>query len=232
MTEFDYSNLIGRPNGPYVRIGSKIVPGIRKVQQQILPYAEAWQQHNARAVAGDAPLWVVLGDSMAQGIGASQHDKGWVGQLDKMLQQNGQNYRILNLSLSGARIRDVLERQLPALKSLGAEPDLVTVMIGSNDLIRKKYRINATAEFDELLENLPQGSVVANLLGNREVPQAMDVRLQRAVRERNLVLADMRRHGPKSWRGMVAEDFFHPNDAGYAAIARVFARALGIESAA
>ncbi len=29
----------------------------------------------------------------------------------------------------------------------------------------------------------------------------------------------MRESGPTSWRGRLAEDFFHPNDAGYAALA-------------
>jgi hypothetical protein len=43
-----------------------------------------------------------------------------------------------------------------------------------------------------------------------------------------LVVADLRAHGPRSWRGRLAADRFHPNDAGYAAMARVFDVALGL----
>jgi lysophospholipase L1-like esterase len=225
---FEYSNLVGRPSGPFVKVGKVLLPGIRKVQKQIVPYAEAWQQHNQQAMNGDGPIWVVLGDSMAQGIGARHPKQGWVGQLDELLKANNRHYRIINLSMSGARISDVLRTQLPAMRSLTNDPDLVTVMIGSNDLVRRKYRAKALPDFDDLVEQVPEGSVVANLLGNRPVPAAMDMRLQRAVNDRNLKLADIRGSGPNSWRGMVAEDHFHPNEAGYAIIARVFASALGL----
>jgi lysophospholipase L1-like esterase len=35
-------------------------------------------------------------------------------------------------------------------------------------------------------------------------------------------MVDMRRSGPPSWRGKLAEDHFHPNNAGYAGIADAF----------
>ncbi len=41
----------------------------------------------------------------------------------------------MNLSVSGGRLSDLLDRQLPTMETLG-EPDLVTVVVGSNDLIR------------------------------------------------------------------------------------------------
>ncbi len=33
---------------------------------------------------------------------------------------------------------------------------------------------------------------------------------------------DLRTDGPDSWRGRLAADFFHPNEAGYAAITDAF----------
>ena len=226
---FEYDNLIGRKGGKYLRLGAKVHRGIRSVQQQIPVYAHHWRLANQKEYTLDKPLWVVLGDSMAQGIGASTHDRGWVGILREALRRNGQDYRLLNLSISGARIADVLERQLPALHALHEQPALITVMIGSNDLVRKKYRRNALENFDTLLEHLPEGSVVANLLGNHGVPLAMDMRLQRAVQDRHLVLADLRTHAPASWRKLVSEDYFHPNETGYAVISRAFERALGLQ---
>ncbi len=102
---FDYSNLSGRPNGPVVTVASVLLKGVRTVQAQIEPYAREWERHNREAVAASGPLWVVLGDSMAQGVGASAHNRGWVGQLAETLP----GHRLLNLSVYGGRISDVLE---------------------------------------------------------------------------------------------------------------------------
>lgn len=228
MQEFTYSNLPRRPGGKFLRTGALFVPGIRRVQEQIVPHAVAWQEHNQQQLTGEDPLWVVLGDSMAQGVGAKHYKDGWVGQLDRKLKQSGRTYRLLNLSISGARISDVLEHQLPALAALGVQPDLVTVLIGSNDMVRKKFRVNALPYYEELLERLPEGAIVGNILGASAIPTALDMRLQQAVRERNLVLADIRREGPSNWRGLVAEDYFHPNERGYAVLADIFAKAIGI----
>ncbi len=225
--DFDYSNIPNRPAGPFVRLGSVVVPGIRQVQKQIMPYALAWQQQNLSALSRQGPVWVVLGDSMSQGIGASSYDLGWVGQLATQLQAAGRNYRIINLSVSGARIADVLNRQVPAMEVLGVKPALVTLMIGSNDMVRKKYRAEAPTALAELLRHMPDGAVVANLLGGAGA-RDLDLQLQNVAQVRNFKIADMRRHGPRNWRDKVAEDRFHPNDAGYAAIARVFALALGM----
>ena len=129
-TRFDYSNLSGRRPGPVLSAASLVLRGVRDVQAQVEPYARAWERHNHAAVQADGPLWVVLGDSMAQGIGASAFDRGWSGQLAERLP----DHRMVNLSVSGGRLSDLLERQIPTMESLG-QPDLVTVIVGSNDLV-------------------------------------------------------------------------------------------------
>ncbi len=137
--DFEYSNLSGRPPGPVLRALSHLLRGVRDVQNQVEPYAARWGQANLSALAADGPLWVALGDSMTQGVGASDYDRGWVGQL----QTSGGSEipgRLINLASSGARVGDVLDRQLPALAALGRRPELVTVLIGSNDLIRPRHR--------------------------------------------------------------------------------------------
>jgi lysophospholipase L1-like esterase len=76
----------------------------------------------------------------------------------------------------------------------------------------------ATAFEDDNTSERPPGAVMRVLSTLRE-------------REGRLVVADMRAHGPRSWRRKLAADKFHPNDAGYAAMARVFDVALGLEGA-
>ena len=161
-----YSNLSPRPIGPFYRAAALALPGVRAVRAQIEPYARAWQQANTAALAAGAAggaLWVALGDSMTQGIGASRFDRGWVGQLGAQLARRGHQVRIVNLSVSGARAGDVLADQLPAIARLGLRPALVTVLIGSNDLMRRRHRDALAGLFGELLDRLPAGAVIANL---------------------------------------------------------------------
>ena len=220
--EFDYSNLSGRPPGRFITAAGQVFRGIRRVQAQVEPYAREWQQHNRAALARPGPLWIALGDSMAQGIGASVPWRGWVGQLTLALPR----YRLVNLSISGGLIEDVLERQLPALDSLGVVPDLVTCLIGSNDLMNPRHRTGSAERMGELLERLPAGTVVGNQPGTFEAALAVNERIDEAVARRGLVLAELRDPRTRHWRGKLSPDRFHPNDRGYASIAEVFAEAL------
>ena len=224
---WEYSNLPSRPPGQLLRIAGLVLPGVRSVQRQVGPFAEFWAGSNRAALAADGPLWVALGDSMTQGIGASRPESGWVGRLGRRLADQGRAHRLINLSASGARVQDVTDRQLPVLLALPDRPALVTVLIGSNDLTgRPASRRGFRARAAELLDRLPAGSIVANLPNPTATAAELDAEIRRTVAERGLVLADMRRSGPGSWRGKVAADHFHPNDRGYADLAAVFAEAI------
>jgi lysophospholipase L1-like esterase len=236
--EFDYDNLTGRPSGPFVAVAARLVTGIGAVQQQVVPYAEQWRAANLAAIAGSGPRWIVLGDSMSQGIGASRFDAGWVNQAHERLAADGIDYRLINLSASGARVDDVLGRQLQALRGLpprtdaDPRPDLVTLLIGSNDLIRKQYRDALPAQFDRLLRELPAGTVVANLPNPRRAAVAANQLIANAARAGRIVVADMSGGRMTSWKGKLAQDHFHPNDAGYTGLADVFYRAISTKIAA
>jgi lysophospholipase L1-like esterase len=221
--QFDYNN-VPPTTSTLVRIGSFLHRGIRTIQRQIVPYAQMWQRHNAQALAGKEPLWVVLGDSMGQGIGASDYMHGWVGYLDGQLRRVSRPYRIINLSVSGAKVQDVLERQLPVMRSLGVTPALVTVTVGSNNRGRKADRRQLVELFDQLIAQLPPQAVVANILGDSHEVVAVDYRLHQAAQTGVLRLADMR--AIPSWKGKTAADHYHPNDEGYKTMAAVFFAAL------
>ncbi|GAA2743885.1 hypothetical protein GCM10009868_19400 [Terrabacter aerolatus] len=236
--EFVYSNRSVRPRGPVLSALSATFPGIRAVQDQVLPYAVWWESHNRVAAGQSGPLWVALGDSMTQGIGASAPDRGWVGQLSGRLAARGWDHRLVNLGVNGARVEDVLERQLPALEVLEsreaapgtgssrAAAALVTVVIGSNDVVVRKHRRGLVDRFAELLDRLPEGALVSNLPNPHREARAVDAMLRERADAGRLVLVDMRRDGPRSWRGRLASDKFHPNDRGYAEMASVVERAV------
>jgi len=220
-THFDYSNLSGRPPGPVLSVAARLLPGVRKVQAQVEPYARAWEEHNRAAVQADGPLWVVLGDSMAQGIGASAYDRGWPGQLADRLPDHG----LVNLSVSGGRLTDLLERQIPAMEALG-EPDLVTIIVGSNDLISRRLREALPARLAEVLRRLPPGSIVGTQPGGRSGALEFNRLVDEAAAERGLVIAEFRDPRMRSWKGKLSIDHFHPNDLGYAGMAEIVAEAL------
>ncbi|KQX73958.1 MULTISPECIES: SGNH/GDSL hydrolase family protein [Aeromicrobium] len=221
-TGFEYSNLSGRESGPFIRTASLLLPGVRAVQRQVEPYAHAWERHNRAAAASSGPLWVVMGDSMSQGVGASAYDRGWVGQLAETLP----DHRLVNLSVYGGRVADVVERQIPAMRSLGVEPDLVTVVIGSNDLFSRRFRPLLPAALDEMLRELPVGSIVGSQPGGQPASVDFNRRVDEAAAAGRVRVAEFRDPRMRSWRGRLSADHFHPNDAGYAGMAEIVGEAV------
>ncbi|GAA2073271.1 hypothetical protein GCM10009821_09430 [Aeromicrobium halocynthiae] len=227
-TAFTYSNLSGRPPGPIVSALAKVSSGVRSVQEQVEPYAHAWQEHNRGAVgevAAGRPWWAVLGDSMSQGIGASAHDRGWVGRLAPQV-----GLPSVNLSFNGARIADVLERQLPAMEDLAAQhrspAALVTLMIGNNDMISRRWRREIPRAMRDLLLRIPRGTVVATQPAAHGAALTVNEAIDEIAATGRIQVAEFRVPHMRSWRGWVAADRFHPNDEGYAAMAEVMAGAV------
>ena len=173
--------------------------------------AEYWSQ--PRGQAGGL-LYVAFGDSAAQGIGASTPGRGYVSLVAQRLRDStGQPIEVVNLSSSGARIRDVLDRQLPALEALGREPDVVTVAIGGND-IGAYDRATFASEAGRLTAAL---QAAATLRASAEKHGLNVVRLQDALKE-------------QGWQAMATEfaaDWFHPNDRGHRVWADAFWTRIG-----
>ena len=208
------------------------LPGLRRVHAQVAVYAKAWDEANALALAATGPLWVVLGDSTAQGIGAPGPDQGYVGQVHRMLAATtGETWRVLNLSKSGERAAGLLATQISRLEALEVVPDLVTCAIGSNDIIRRTPLPLLERDLREILGRLPPGSVVATLpagLG-RERGVAVDAVIRSAAATGGLRVADVGARTGPPWEGKYAEDRFHPGALGYADWAAAFAEALELK---
>lgn len=81
--------------------------------------------------ASSGPLkYVALGDSTGVGVGA--RDGGYVIRLFRKLDQRRPGSTLKNLCVSGATSEDILRNQVDA--GIAAQPDLVTVGIGINDI--------------------------------------------------------------------------------------------------
>ena len=208
--------------------------GVATLRGDCLTFASHWQAHNDRVRGESGPLWVVLGDSTAQGLGALSPEGGYVGQvLAELRLRTGQPWRVLNLSTSGALIRDVLGTQLPQVP---AGADLVTCGIGVNDifysapqrLLRDLRALIATLPEGTVLLDLPLPAGLWGLLGRACLPYV--TRINRTIYAeaggRGLPVAAVSAHFLPPWSGKFASDFFHPSQAGYRDWSRAVLAAL------
>ncbi|MFB7656637.1 MULTISPECIES: SGNH/GDSL hydrolase family protein [unclassified Streptomyces] len=87
--------------------------------------------------------FVALGDSLTEGVGdpVGHGWRGWAALLATGLAE--QPVLFTNLARSGAQTGDVAERQLPA--GLALRPDLVSVVVGVNDTLRRTFDLGAVA---------------------------------------------------------------------------------------
>jgi len=193
----------------------------RRTFEEVEGYALVWQAHNAAALEADGPLWAVLGDSAAQGVGASAHDRGWVGLVQE---RRLAGHRLVNLSRSGARTREAVDVQWPAARLL--RPDLITVVIGGNDAVHTPLE-RWVRDIDDLTAALPAGAVVSTVskgIFERKTRRANDHLRSRAA-DLGLRVADIWAHTGPPYRGRYA-DGFHPNDLGYVPWADAVVEAL------
>ncbi|PJJ73363.1 lysophospholipase L1-like esterase [Diaminobutyricimonas aerilata] len=192
--------------------------------------AHYWRERMARH--GEY-LYVAIGDSAAQGIGASRPGRSYVGMIARHVRTvSPAKWRVANLSVSGATVSLALKNQLPKLRKL--EPDLCTVAIGANDIAAfdpERFERDLRA----LYSALPSHTIVADVpcfyFNPREriVRQANEI-LRRVAGEFGLEVVPLheltRRQGARGIVTQFAGDLFHPNDRGYAVWARAFEPAV------
>jgi len=180
-------------------------------------YATYWRQ---QATLSGGFTYVALGDSAAQGIGASKPQLGYVGLLgEQIAQTTGKRVRIINLSVSGAQVEDVIKHQLPELKHY--KPDLITVEIGANNVNHWDQQI-FTKQYDELAQALPPGTIVANIpyFGGRIRHNAQAITASQIIAEAaaryHLKLVDLQTYTRQRQSILdYSSDLFHPSNHGY-----------------
>ena len=212
----------------FVSVAQRVLPGVRATLGRSQEFAAWWADANAAALSADGPLWVALGDSTAQGIGAEHPRLGYVGQLHERLLAQNPAWRVVNLSKTGARVEHVVAEQLP--RAIELSPALITCAVGSNDLLWRTppHRLDET--LDTLLTTLPPAAVIGNLpqgLGRRRANQ-LNTQIAEAAAARGLRLADLWRKTGAPYRGKFSGDGFHPNARGYGYWADAFAEVLPV----
>lgn len=178
-------------------------------------------------------LYVAIGDSAAQGIGASRPGRSYVGAVAQHIRATtGRTVKVVNLGISGATVGIALAKELRHLAKLS--PDVVTVSIGAND-IPSFDAARFERELDELLCQVPSHAIVADLptfyfLPAERVVKGANAILRRVAAKHGLRVAPlherMRRQGLWGVTTQFAGDLFHPNDRGYRVWASAFLPAV------
>ena len=204
------------------------------VLNETLPVHSKWWRDHAKE-QGDL-LYVAIGDSAAQGIGASSPNRSYVGVLaDEIRAVTGRTLRVVNLSVSGATVELAVRDQLPRFVKL--RPDIVTVAIGAND-IALWDPVAFERGIREIFAALPPHALVADLpyfyfpRNERKVAVANSV-VRRVAAEHRLTVVPLhtetRHQGIGGMLTQFAIDMFHPNDHGYRVWADAFAPSLAAQ---
>ena len=196
-----------------------------------IPVNSDWWK-TQRTLGGEL-LYVAIGDSAAQGIGASRPGRSYVGEVARHIRSvSSKEVRVVNLGISGATLGIAIAKELPALAKL--QPDILTVSIGANDMVSFEPSRFA-AEIETLFAALPRHAIVADLPTFYFLPAEKKVRianqlLRAAAATHGLTVVPlhetMRRQGLWGVTTQFAGDLFHPNDRGYKVWASAFLAAV------
>lgn len=205
----------------------------------------------ADALVGAEPLnWVITGDSITHGLVHTQGVRSYSEHLHEIIRGERERVRdvVVNTAISGHRISDILgdwDRRVESWR-----PDVVTLMIGTNDAATGGERTEVSPE--EYASSLHDFVVRVRGLGAVPVlqtPPAIDVAnaperarigefaaaVRRVAADDDVILVDQFAHfaalgdGEVPWGLM--NDPFHPNAAGHAALALELTTALGLHPA-
>jgi acyl-CoA thioesterase-1 len=177
-------------------------------------------------------VYVALGDSTGSGVGA--RDGGYVLRLFKRLVQRRPGSQLNNLCVSGSTTADLVRGQLQ--RGVAANPDLVTVGIGINDIGHGLTLEQFSKNYEEILSTLRQKTraqiVVSNLpdvSSAPRIPGALRKEYQQQIMRFSQRLEEIAaRHGVTvfdiyaithdelgSHPEYFSADGFHPSDEGY-----------------
>ena len=185
--------------------------------------------------ADPAPLrYLALGDSFTCGTGGPP-ELSFPSQLKRALGKKGVEVRLENVAVNGYSTNEVIELELEALERF--KPDVVTLAVGANDLVRgddlDAYRANVKKIFKAIADARVKRVFVLPQPDWSQSPVSEGVGDRGAIRARievyNAVLSEEAKRAGATYldlfpqfveeakKGLIAPDGLHPNQRAYAA---------------
>lgn len=195
--------------------------------------------------------YAALGDSLTEGLcdGSRMPDgqyRGWADRLAMLLSQDAQRsrnrtFRFANLAVRSRRVRDLEHDQVPA--ALAMKPDLVSILMGHNDLVghaadpralaaqleKSVRRIRATGADVLLVTPFLPRRFAARLFARRFAIYSSEMR--RIAEETGSLLLDCDALPELGDLEMWAEDKVHLRSVGHRLLAYRAAEVLGVRDA-
>jgi acyl-CoA thioesterase I len=190
----------------------------------------------------DELRYVALGDSYTIGTGV-RPAKRWPDQLVRALRPDIELELTRNLGVNGYTSQQVIEEELPLLAGLDAE--LVSVLIGVNDVVRgvppETYRANVRLILDRLLEDLapdrifvvatpdytrtPRGAEFGDPAAKRSGIERVNAIMEEEAMRRDIAFVDITpvSDGVGDDPTLVASDGLHPSGKQYGGWVEVIA---------
>ncbi len=191
--------------------------------------------------------FVALGDSLTEGLCDSSRMnageyRGWADRLAQLL-AHGQNgpFRYANLAVRSRRVADLVEQQVPA--ALALRPDLVSILIGANDLVGTAADPAAlAARVEGAVRRLREAGadvlLVTTFLPPRRAAKLFarrfgeyNVHLRRIADQTGARLVDIEPQPAMRESAMWADDRVHLRSGGHRFLASRAAAALGVPDA-
>lgn len=158
---------------------------------------------------------LVVGDSISAAFGLDSR-QGWVALLEKRLQDEGFDHRVINASISGDTSAGGLAR-LPALLA-EHQPQVVIIELGGNDGLRGQPPMQLQQNLTAMVEKSQQAGAKVLLLGMK-LPPNYGVRYTTAFAQvfsdvaqaRQIALVPFFLESVGGVPGMMQADGIHPN---------------------
>jgi acyl-CoA thioesterase I len=186
--------------------------------------------------------FVMLGDSLAEGFGATDPQKTLAYQVFAGV-RNPSDSQLWNFGTSGAQVGGVIREQVP--RAILVEPKTIGIVVGANDVTRgvpvEAWSASMTQVLQQLTEKTAATIVVANVPRLSETPAIKADQkpiLEARTTLYNLALNELvKQFGARvtvfdlytvsadklsAGSGLLADDGFHPNNAGYTVAAEAF----------
>ncbi|MGM7697189.1 GDSL-type esterase/lipase family protein [Microbacterium sp. A84] len=206
-------------------------PRLRRPELAVPATGRRWQRY------------VALGDSLTEGLCDPAPDgalRGWADRLALLLSARG-GLHFANLAVRSRRVRDVCGEQLTRAREL--RPDLVSILIGANDLVKSHVDVEGlAAQLEDTVRTLREDGAdvllvtpflpdhrAARLFSERFADFAS--RLARIAERHGAILVDTDLHPELPARPNWGEDLVHLSSRGHRFLAYRAGEMLGVPHA-
>lgn len=190
-------------------------------------------------------VYVAMGDSTVEGVGASSNDKTFPALIRDFLRSEYKNTSFYNLGRRGVLVKDLLRYQID--EAIALRPDLISISIGANNVMRGGRistfekdlrslfkRLTSETSATIIINNIPDFSAARKIIKPVRFFYAFRARkfnevIKRVSDEYRVIHVDLYNNSRfvfNNYPEFVSSDGLHPSDLGYAVWANIIINRL------